>query len=509
MKKIIALLLAMMLVLSFFAGCSSEPSETPEEEEEIALKIGSTEFTAKDINFMYITTFNNMYSELYYNYGEQIGSIVDIKKPLEEQMFDDTYTWDEYILGTCVDTLLNYTGVYEKAMEAGFEIPEEYRAELDALEESYKKTAEEAGMTMEEYVSLMYGESVDFETIYKMSEFQYIVGSYAQEFQDGISVSDEDIRAYYEENKNNIDTVDFRFFISYYSDEEGALTEEEAIERAELIATAKTAEEFNAFAYEYAEEDLKEHYKDENGTLFPSATPETIGIEELSNWLFDESRIQGETYVYNDATFKGVISAMFEERVSADYNFVDVRHILIMPEKDESGKASEEAWAEAEKKANEIYDEYLAGEMTEEAFSELAKENSMDGNASVGGIYENVYKGQMVAPFENWCFDSARKTGDTGIVETSFGYHIMYFVGIGDNNLVSIVEPTIANGIFAEWVTANNANLEIEYFDAYETTGKIIDDIMAAAEERAAEEAKKSSEETGNVTNEEVVAETE
>ena len=34
----------------------------------------------------------------------------------------------------------------------------------------------------------------------------------------------------------------------------------------------------------------------------------------------------------------------------------------------------------------------------------------------------------MVEAFEAWCFDTARKTGDYDIVETEFGYHIMYFV---------------------------------------------------------------------------------
>ena len=35
----------------------------------------------------------------------------------------------------------------------------------------------------------------------------------------------------------------------------------------------------------------------------------------------------------------------------------------------------------------------------------------------------------MVAEFSDWCFDQSRQPGDTGIVKTSYGYHIMYFVG--------------------------------------------------------------------------------
>lgn len=37
----------------------------------------------------------------------------------------------------------------------------------------------------------------------------------------------------------------------------------------------------------------------------------------------------------------------------------------------------------------------------------------------------------MVNSFSAWCFDSSRKAGDTAIVKSDFGYHIMYFVGTG------------------------------------------------------------------------------
>ena len=35
----------------------------------------------------------------------------------------------------------------------------------------------------------------------------------------------------------------------------------------------------------------------------------------------------------------------------------------------------------------------------------------------------------MVEAFEDWIYTDGRKTGDTGIVETEYGYHVMYFVG--------------------------------------------------------------------------------
>lgn len=116
-----------------------------------------------------------------------------------------------------------------------------------------------------------------------------------------------------------------------------------------------------------------------------------------------------------------------------DQNVMNVRHILIQPEAAEDGTISDEAWAAAETEAQRILDEWKAGEATEATFGELAGTYSTDpGSSSMGGLYENVYPGQMVAEFNDWCFDEARQTGDTAIVKTSYGYHIMYYVSEGD-----------------------------------------------------------------------------
>ena len=80
-----------------------------------------------------------------------------------------------------------------------------------------------------------------------------------------------------------------------------------------------------------------------------------------------------------------------------------------------------------------LLDEWKAGEATEDSFAALANENSEDpGSSSNGGLYEDVYPGQMVDPFDEWCFDDARQPGDTGIVKTDYGYHVMYYVSKGE-----------------------------------------------------------------------------
>lgn len=111
-----------------------------------------------------------------------------------------------------------------------------------------------------------------------------------------------------------------------------------------------------------------------------------------------------------------------------DERYVDVRHILVTPEGGDA--ATEEQWAAAEKEANNILNEWLTKHPDEDGFAVLAEAYTDDpGSASNGGLYEDVYVGQMMPEFENWCFDASRQTGDYGIVKTTYGYHIMYFVG--------------------------------------------------------------------------------
>ncbi len=118
----------------------------------------------------------------------------------------------------------------------------------------------------------------------------------------------------------------------------------------------------------------------------------------------------------------------FEAQGKTQVNNINVRHILIQPEGEQS-EWTDESWVAAEAAAQAIYDEWLK-DPSEESFATFATDNTTDpGSKETGGLYEEVAPGDMVAEFNDWCFDPERQVGDHGIVKTSYGYHIMYFVG--------------------------------------------------------------------------------
>lgn len=120
--------------------------------------------------------------------------------------------------------------------------------------------------------------------------------------------------------------------------------------------------------------------------------------------------------------------------ITREGKYVDVRHVLIAPEggtTDETGAVtySEEEWAACEAHAQNLLNEWTKGDCDEESFAQMAASYTQDpGSQETGGLYENVYQGQMVAEFDAWCFDEKREPGHYGLVKTTYGYHLMYFV---------------------------------------------------------------------------------
>lgn len=116
-----------------------------------------------------------------------------------------------------------------------------------------------------------------------------------------------------------------------------------------------------------------------------------------------------------------------------DHPMVTVRHILIQPtETDENGEYTQAAWDAAKEQIDAVLAEWEAGEQTEDAFSALAAQHSVDGSAANGGLIADIYPGATVENFNNWCFDDARKVGDVELVQTEYGYHIIYFSAVSD-----------------------------------------------------------------------------
>ena len=181
--------------------------------------------------------------------------------------------------------------------------------------------------------------------------------------------------------------------------------------------------------------------------------------DDAGNWLFKKAQV-GETRVIEDTTKNCYYVFMLTTAPFIDtQKTVDVRHILVSFDSFES---KEQAKAEAER----IYQLFKDGKGTEQDFAVLASRYSEDeGSFAVGGLYERIRKGEMVAEYDNWCFDESRKHGDTGIISTSFGYHIMFFcednISNWQINYFNTATDEAASEVLAEMQKNHTINADI------------------------------------------------
>lgn len=355
----------------------------------------------------------NYYSEQYGSYASYYLGF-DPDKPLNEQVYNKEtgMTWQQYFMDEAFYVWHCYQSLTNEANKAGFQIPAEYQKALDELYTSTTDTAKKSGLdSAEELIQSDFGRTATFEDYKYYMELYYIGNLYYTQATSDLTFTDEEIDTYYENNKEYLGqygiTKNDDILVDYRKILVKPVTSKDA--DGKTVITEQAWADCQVKAQEILQQwESGEKTEDSFGKLAAEKSEETA------------SASKGGLYRY---VARNALAT------------VDVRHILIMPEggtKDENGKTtySDAEWEICRAQAQALLDQYLAGDKTAEAFGALANEHSDDNNGKVtnGGLYSNVYSGQMVAEFDEWIFDVSRKTGDTGLVKTQYGYHVMYFV---------------------------------------------------------------------------------
>ena len=410
-----------------------------------AVKIGDTGYNASELSFFYKSGYFNFVSTNQ-DYLQYLG--LDTTQPLSSQAYGEDGTWADFFMDSAVASATEVTAMYDAAKAAGFELSEEDKAAFESEFVTLAETAESAGVSVNAYLAASYGKGVNEKLVRNLLEKTYIAQAYEEQMYNSYTYTDSELDTYYEENKDKYD----RFtYISYFAN--GAENTEEGIDKETAMANA---EELANSVIEgvTTEEQFSQSVLAKTQSEASSVTTQGSGLSaSYSEWMTDAARKAGDMTVIESDT--GYYALYFISREKNDGRTVSARHILTYALPDENGEYTDEAKAEAKAKAEDLLAQWQAGDATEESFAALANANSADtGSNQNGGLYENFQEGQMVPEFDAWCFDSARKSGDTGIVfnEGQYcGYHVIYFVGEGKTYDKVLTEQDLRGADFNEW----------------------------------------------------------
>lgn len=481
MTTTFVVVLCLMVAFAIYTAVSSHVSHNGSKERNTtALTVGEHKISNAELNYYYIDAINQFVNQ-YGAYAAMFG--LDVTKPLNQQVTnaEKGTTWADDFLETAKNNVKSTYALADKAAADGFELPEANKTYINSTVDSLGVFAKSRGFTSaENYLKAMYGNGATVEDYRNYAMMTSLASAYQADHAKSLEYTDEQLRE--AEKDNYAEFSSFSYNAYYldaskfleggtkgeddkitYSDEEKAA----AVKRAEEIAKSLASENITSVAdldKAIAELEINKDVQGAASTAYTDAAYAKINAN-IQEWVTDEARQAGDlTVIANTTTTtdeegkettttNGYYVVFFNSSNDNTFPLVNARHILIKFEGGTKGANGTVTYTDEEKaatkaKAEAILADWQAGEATEESFGKLATEKTQDtGSAANGGLYENIYPNQMVAGFNNWCFDSARQPGDTGIVETEFGYHIMYFSG---NSNITFRDFMIKDKLVAE-----------------------------------------------------------
>lgn len=445
-----------------------------------AATIDGEKYTAAEVNFFYQTAYQNVVNQLY-TYGMLSYAGLDTSSSLKDQtissmgaMFTgatEGETWYDYFLDQALEQMADIQAALKAADAEGFAYPTGVQAQYDDSIAALEAAAKASNLSVSQYLKNRFGASMS-KAVYEEQLMRMLkYDAYTNAYSSSLTYTDSEISEAYAADPNSYDKVSYEYVTisgaaESTQDADGNTVEptEEETAAAKEAAKAKADELLAAFQ---AGGDLEALAGDnsysnvEDGTYISSA---------LGDWVFDAARKAGDSAVVESGS--DYLVAVFHDRFREEYNTIDVRHILVSLGTGELSSGDEgyeeeqtQLKADAKAKADELLAQWQSGDATEDSFAALAMQESADGSKYDGGLYTEVYQGQMVDTFNDWCFDSSRKSGDTGVVETQYGAHVMYFVGESLPRWQSQVVSVLKADDYTEWTTALAADSTVTRSD--------------------------------------------
>lgn len=448
---IFVVVLAVMVVFAIAIGVTRSISNSGvRERNTVALTVGDHEISNAELSYFYMSAINNFNSN-YGNYAAMMG--LDTSKPLDEQVInnDTGLTWADDFLNTAKDNARSVYAMADAAEAAGFTLSEDELAEIDTSISNMKMYATLYGYSStKDFLKAQYGSGATEESYKQYVTVNALANAYYNSYSSSLTYTDADLRAAESENYDKYSSFTYN---TYYLAASKFQAEDEdnsdkAVKAAEEAANSLIGEDVATVADFDAAIAALDINKDTEASSTAYTDQQYASVSTtVRDWITDSARKEGDKTVIANTTTStdddgnetkttlGYYAVFFTGSNDNTFPLVNVRHILVKFEGGTTDSTtgtttySDEEKNAAKEKAEEILDEWMSGDATEDSFAALANEKSDDGDGTTGGLYENVYPGQMVSSFNDWCFDASRQSGNTGIIESEYGYHVMYFVG--------------------------------------------------------------------------------
>lgn len=405
------------------------------------IRVNGEKITQVEFDYNYAlakSSYLNMYGSYMSMYGMDMST-------LDSQQYSEDLTFGDYFEQMAVDKITDTKALKAAAEAEGFtyDTAEEYATTIADM----KAAAEAEGVSYKQYMKAIYGPLATESRLKDIIQETLYTAAYFNQKSDEMMPSKDEITAYYEENKDEYDSIDYHMTIveaelpttapdgSVPTDETGKEVAYEPTE--EEIATAMAA------AKEKADEAAKTVAQD--GEAYTNVNLQMSYVNALiQDFLFDESRKVGDTYVAEDTTYNRYLVVSFDGRYLDETPTNDVRMIMSTTMPSEAMLA-----------------EWKGGEATEESFIALANKYDEAGNAD--GFVESLATSYMPEEMKAWLTSSERKAGDTYAIDVEDdANYVVYYLEPNDPGWMVNIRGELLNETLNDYLEEISKDYAVE-----------------------------------------------
>lgn len=295
--KIVSSLIGILLILAVVISIGTSVINKQSALKGTYITVGDKSVSRLEFDYYYNASVND-YLNTYGSLLPYMG--LDTTQDFADQAYDENLTWKDMFDQRAVQQMMQIYALKDDAAANGFTY--DAAAEYAERAASYEQAASAAGVTESEYYKNIFGQYATKNNIAPFIKDGILAAAYYNHLIETNAPSAEEIEAYYNENPQNYDKVDYRSFVfdaeisEDASEDDIAKAMSEIEEKADaFVKSRQSGSDFEELCIQNASDEVKADYEDPDTEYCLSEGQYRAYMPSvISSWLYEDGRKEGD-----------------------------------------------------------------------------------------------------------------------------------------------------------------------------------------------------------------------
>lgn len=457
--KILRKLLVLLALAVIITGCSKEPENNYLGNLKVSytVKLDGKDVPRAKFEFFYGRALTEYLNQYYSTFDEDYASMVSFN--IEEDINDlknqdctvEGYkdkSWEEYFAIQAKNDLHEIEALVKAAKTDNYKITDVDTKKARSMYGELESYCKDNKIDFDDYLHSTFGLEATKDNMISFYEEIELATRYVESLL--TDPTDQQVEEYYQANKDDIDTINIRYF---------AFSKDNQAKAEEFAKAVNSETDFKRLAIESSSDDKKSFYQNDDLSLRQDLRKSDLP-DYLQSVLFDQKLPLGTVKVVEGDTSYDVV--MLVARNQPVYRQASISTIYLDARESETDILTQEKLDVCKSFADNLLQDFIDNtDKSIEKFHEYNSKYADDKNNQ--GDYNNISKGDSTKEIANWVFDESRKYGDLQVLRSTYGYTIVYFREFGGIDYFERSKELAKDALYDQKISDLKDDIKVEF----------------------------------------------